>query len=182
MRFITLAKATSGAVVILRAVKQSAGSPLKKSATLCVAATVLFIASFVLTQQTNANQSFSIKPPPSWVKPVPSNPDAKPEQPDKESGVQYLLVDNQIRVTDKSAEKYYHKIEKVASSTGLDEVSQLKLEFEPSFQELIIHQIHIIRDGRIIDALRPREIKIAQTEDDLTKQIYNEPVGACFSQ
>jgi len=122
--------------------------------------------------------SFSVKPIPPWVTPIAAKLEAGKNSPDKETGVQYLLTDYQVRVSDKTIEHYYHQVQRVVSSSGLDDVSQLAFEFEPSFQELIIHQIRIIRDGKTIDALKPREIKVVQRESDLSKQIYNGTLSA----
>src|SRR5262249_39491814 len=75
-------------------------------------------------------------------------------------------------------ERYFHESYKVTSQAGLDAGSQIKPEFDPTFQELIFHSISIRRGEKIIDALRPREIKLIQPEADLDEREYNGRISA----
>jgi len=61
----------------------------------------------------------------------------------------------------------------VLTTAALESVSQLRLDFDPSFERLAIHHIHIIRDGRTIDALKPKEVKLIQEETELDQQLFN---------
>lgn len=119
-----------------------------------------------------ARQEFATAPAPSWVNDVevPAIEDAPS---DAQSGVLYLLLDNQTRVTASGVERYSRNVVQVFSATGLDELSQLQFEFDPSYQKLVLHTIRIIRDGRIINALRPNEIRVIQQETELDEQLYN---------
>jgi hypothetical protein len=51
--------------------------------------------------------------------------------------------------------------------------SELSLDFDPSFERLIIHEISIIRNGRRSDALEPDEIRVIEKEDDAEDRIYD---------
>ena len=64
------------------------------------------------------------------------------------------------------------------SAAGLANAAQIQLGFEPSYEELVIHYIRIQRGEQIIDALRPREIKVIQQEDELDQQLYNGRLSA----
>ena len=123
-----------------------------------------------------AGQSFNVKPQPSWVQTteIPATGQAV----GGESGSAYVLIDNQFRVSGASTERYYRRVEKINSSAGLDDVSELQLEFEPSYEQLTIHHIRIIRGDHVIDALKPREIKIIQQENDFYQKIYNGMLSA----
>lgn len=89
-----------------------------------------------------------------------------------------LLDDNQIHVTDKGTERYYHYAQRIETTSGLNDLSQLKLYFEPSYEQLTIHSIRVFRNGSTIDALKPAEIKIIQKEDQLDQQLYNGTLAA----
>ena len=123
-----------------------------------------------------AGQSFNVRPQPSWVQTV--EVPAASQAVGGESGSAYLLIDNQFHVGGASTERYYRRVEKIKSSAGLDDVSELQLEFEPSYEQLTIHYIRIIRGDRVIDALKPREIKIIQQENDFYQKIYNGMLSA----
>lgn len=129
-----------------------------------------------VTQRASAKSSYAITPPQSWVRTV-----------DLESGKQtgtgaastsFLLDDHQIRVNQKTVDRYFHHVQKIETAAGLTDISQLRFHFEPSYQKLAIHFIRIRREGNLIDALRPAEIKVIQQEEDLSQQLYNGTLAA----
>ena len=128
---------------------------------------------------SQAKPNWVIKPPPRWVElnslSVVANTNLEI---DAHSGSLYLLADQQFRVSDRGTERYYRHIRKVLSSAGLENVSQIELDFEPSYQALVIHHLRIIRGGTSIDVLRPREIKIIQQENELNERLYNGTLSA----
>ncbi len=139
------------------------------------------IAIFVSLLAANlslAKESYAIKPPPPWVQPVAAFQNEESMSQEAGNGIVYLLADEQCRVTQGMIERYYHQIKKVTSTVGLEDVSQLQLDFEPSYESLIIHYIRIIRGGSTIDALNPEEIKIIQQENELRQQLYNGTLSA----
>src|SRR5437764_5121669 len=119
-----------------------------------------------------AKQNFSVQPPPAWVQPVAAPVASDTQAADADGGVRYLLFDRQVRVGAHGAEYYYHVVEQVASAADLEKVSQLQLDFEPSYQRLVIHHIQIVRDGATRDALRPSEINVVQQEGELDQQLF----------
>jgi len=100
------------------------------------------------------------------------DPAAPPAAPSGTSSSR-LLDDEQIRVNGSSVERYYHYYVRVENTAGLDDLSQLKFNFEPSYQQLTIHFVRIIRGGSIINGLDPSEVKMIQEEEDLDQQLYN---------
>lgn len=116
-----------------------------------------------------AKPSFTIKPEPAWIKPIDFK--AKPGTGDRPSSI--LLDDQEVRLSEKNVERFYRHIERVDKTTGLEEVSKLQFDFEPSYQSLVIHFIRIVRGDQTIEALRPGEIKVIQKETALNEQLYN---------
>src|SRR5437588_6574228 len=134
------------------------------------AALLLLCAVSVVT----AKPQFSIQPPPAWVQPVAAPaPAADAHTSEADGGVRYLLFDRQAHVTERGAENYYHVVEQVVSAADLEKVSQLQFDFEPSYQQLVIHRIQIVRNGATRDALQREEIKVVQQEDELDQQLFN---------
>ncbi|HKR61885.1 MAG TPA: DUF3857 domain-containing protein, partial [Pyrinomonadaceae bacterium] len=126
--------------------------------------------------RSSAKSSYTIKSPPSWVREVEFEPDTK-TAPGSASST-FLVDDHQTRVSQRTVERYYHHIQRVETAAGLSDVSQLRLYFEPSYQQLVIHFVRIRREGAIIEATRPSEIKIIQQEEDLNQQLYNGTLAA----
>lgn len=148
--------------------------------TLCllVFSVVMLASSIVfLAPGTEAKSAFAIKPTPSWVKPV-TVAKATSSATGEASGSLYLLSDSQTRVSSGSTERYLRRVKKVLNASGLEDLSQLQLEFEPSYEQLIIHHVRIFRGETTIDALNPNEIKTIQQENDLNQRIYNGTLSA----
>ena len=120
-----------------------------------------------------AKQDFAVQPPPAWVRAV-----APAAARGVEAGTRYLLFDRQMRESARGSEHYYRFVEQVASAADVERVAQLRLDFEPSYQRLVIHHIRILRGGASIDVLRPADIKIIQREDELDEQLFNGTLSA----
>ncbi|HYL98729.1 MAG TPA: DUF3857 domain-containing protein, partial [Blastocatellia bacterium] len=91
--------------------------------------------------------SFKIMPAPTWVwiGPIPTGGVSNDST--AAGGLIHMLDDMQLRVAGDSTERYYHYIFKIAGSAGLEAASQLKPEFDPSYEQLVFHQIAIRRGG-----------------------------------
>jgi len=89
-----------------------------------------------------------------------------------------LLDDHQTRVTDRSIERYVRHVRVVAAQKDLSHLSQIQIEFEPSYQTLTIHHIQIRRGSSVIDAYRPGDMKVLHREEELDQQIFNGSVQA----
>ena len=126
--------------------------------------------------------SFSVKAPSSWVKVNTADLNRKNETGKHAASAtgssSILLDDYQIRVSDKGTERYYHYAQKIETTAGLNDLSQLKFYFEPSYQQLTIRSIRVYRGQSTIDALKPSEIKTIQKEDELDQQLYNGTLAA----
>jgi transglutaminase-like putative cysteine protease len=125
-----------------------------------------------------AKPSFTVQPPPAWVQQIAPAPASTTKTNGAEGGVSYLLFDRQMHVTARGAEHYYRLVEQVSSAADVEKVSQLRLDFEPSYQQLVIHYIHVLRGGAVLDVLHPAEIKVIQQEDELDQQLFNGTLSA----
>lgn len=124
----------------------------------------------------SAKPNFTVQPPPVWVQPVAAPADADKKEP--EGGLRCMLDDRQVRVSSNGSQSYNHFVQQVTTSAAVEQVSQLQLDFEPSYQSLVIHHIHVIRAGQTINALHPSEVKVVQREDELDKQLFNGTLSA----
>lgn len=123
-----------------------------------------------------AKPNFSVQPPPVWVQTVTPPADAERNEP--EDGLRCMLDDRQVRVTRSGSQNYNHFVQQVTTSAAVEQASQLRLDFEPSYQSLVIHHIRVVRAGQAINALRPSEIKVIQREDELNEQLFNGTLSA----
>lgn len=105
----------------------------------------------------------------SWVKSVSIPKDALPEE-GEESSYYYLLVDEQENVS--LQESYLHYAYKILTNEGLQEMADLSIEFDPTYEQFIFHAITIHREGNTINQL-PGEIKTLQREQSMERNLYD---------
>ena len=109
-------------------------------------------------------------PPETWVREslwtVPTN--STPE--DKSEGVRYLLFEKQDNPAEK--ERFIHVVRLMENATGVQNSGSLSFNFDPGYQELILHRVRIHRDGKVLDKLDPAKIKIIQPESQLYGDVF----------
>lgn len=124
----------------------------------------------------SAKPNFTVQPPPAWVQQVAPPADAVSKEP--EDGLRCMLDDRQVRVTAEGSQNYNHLVQQVTTSAAVERVSQLQLDFEPSYQTLVIHHVRVVRGGQTINALHPSEVRVIQREDELDEQLFNGTLSA----
>ena len=108
---------------------------------------------------------------PAWI--TKRNIDYSNTSLDKEAQDGYIEMDfeNQVYLAEQS--EYFRRSKKILSQAGVQNGSEISVSFNPSFQQLIFHSIHILRSGAILDKLKLSNIKIVQQEKELDNFIYN---------
>jgi len=90
------------------------------------------------------------------------------------NGIYYQLIDKQIKVTKNGERTIYTKfIKTVANQAGVDEVSQINIDYDPTYQALAFNSLSIIRDGQEINKLETAKFSVFALEKELENQIYN---------
>ncbi|MGH9763212.1 MAG: hypothetical protein ACREAC_20485, partial [Blastocatellia bacterium] len=91
-----------------------------KSLSLLAAMSVVVVLGSAERSTAADRGAFKVEPPAQWVRPDPL-PSAPPVAGNAaSSGIIYVLDDHQVRVNDRSSERYYHQIYVVATAAGLD--------------------------------------------------------------
>ena len=128
---------------------------------------------FLVISFYSTSQEYQIQPADDWVK---QHPLISTEIPANKiaDGTYYLLLDTQIKVAEQAPSKRYTRtVMQAVNQTGIDYISQLNLDFDPSYQTLTLNGLGIIRDGQYIDKLASAQFKILQRETELANRIYN---------
>ena len=104
---------------------------------------LLVIAAFV----THA-QKVNTSPTPAWL--VPYTPDLtkKPNAKNISDGYYLLLLEEQRQVELKS--NYQHFIRQIISEAGIQNGSEISVDYDPQYEKLTFHKIVIHRDGKEI--------------------------------
>lgn len=135
--------------------------------------TCFFCIASVCAQetQTSALVTSSI---PDWIKPLQLPLSSSAQEAQSQNGVYYLMVDRQIKVDERQPLVVYHRFsEKVVNQNGLQSVSNINVNYDPSYETLQWHHLHVIRNGKIIDRQSDVKIAILHREKELENSIYN---------
>ncbi|MEM8698141.1 MAG: DUF3857 domain-containing protein, partial [Pseudomonadota bacterium] len=106
-------------------------------------------------------------PLPVWAldEPVPA---ADPAQADhRVGGVDYRLVDTQIRWQPGLQENLYRTVFHVESRSGLEEAARITKDFDPAHERLVLHHVRLKRDGVWIDVTDRIHFELLRRETDL---------------
>ena len=124
----------------------------------------------------NGGFKYYIESTPSWVK-KNSYPNANQET-QHIVDIDYLLADQQVLAKGKRLVNFYRYAQKALNISSLERASTIEIDFDPSYQRLIFHSVNIIRNGKKINALRSKDIKLIRQEKQLTQGMLNGRVTA----
>jgi transglutaminase-like putative cysteine protease len=87
------------------------------------------------------------------------------------SGQAILLYESQINVG--TGESYVRICRQVLNETGVEHGSQLSFDFDPSYQELTVHTVWVLRQTNAVNQMDRKKFRVIQQEKDLDRNIYN---------
>ena len=96
------------------------------------------------------------------------------------SGIDGLLEDHQVRVVGANVDEYFRRVRKVLTSAGVQSASALNIDFDPSYQRLVIHDVVLIREGKRIEELARDDVRIVEKETSAQDWIYDGQLTALF--
>lgn len=124
-------------------------------------ALVLFCGTTAGFTQTN----ILIAPAPEWVRPVEWTATAAWARSTNSEGTRYLLEERQEYP--QRQEEFVRVLNLMENETGVQDSGSLSFYFDPSYQELILHQVQIHRGGQVLNRLDRSKIKTIQLEPAL---------------
>jgi transglutaminase-like putative cysteine protease len=125
----------------------------------------LCISSLIIAQP----QGITIGKKNSWAEAVTYDPHSKPSQ-DEAASYYYLLIDEQENTL--LQEDYYHYAYTILTSEGIQEIADLTFDFDPAYQQIILHEVKIIRGNNSINQLS-KDIKVIQREQSMERYQYD---------
>ncbi len=131
------------------------------------------LASLLAARGSCEGRPFAVGPPPSWVEPVDAAPAERTPVAQVADGIYYRLLDSQVRVGDSGSDEYRRVVREIVNEAGLQSASQIKVEFDPSYQTVTLHGVRVRRGGRVLERLDPTQVKVLQRERDLEAQMYD---------
>ena len=133
--------------------------------------TLMILASSARSTPAADQPAYLMGPQPAWVAklPIPASDELPGRQ--VNLGEYFNLIDEQINVSREETFAHFAKI--ILNETGVQNGTQLKINFDPSYQKLTLHFIRVIRGTNVLDRLEPQKIKVIQQEENLERHIYN---------
>ncbi|MGE5358772.1 MAG: DUF3857 domain-containing protein [Bacteroidales bacterium] len=146
--------------------------PVRHISRVVFALSALLIATCTSAAANPTDPSWRIGPPASWVREATLPSAATPSRADTRSGKVYVLVDQQVRIGAPTAE-YHRQAWSPLSSAAVQDAPEIEIDFDPSYERLVIHHVRLLRHGRDVFHFTPADVRVIQQETDLDQQIYS---------
>lgn len=85
---------------------------------------------------------------------------------------QLLVASTPVRLT--------HRLVQINHASALGEIGQLALEFNPAFERLLLHRVHVLRGRQTLDHTRSAPLRFLQRETRLEQGMYSGMVTAAL--
>ncbi len=123
-----------------------------------------------------ASKSVTVTPEPAWVKKLPLRTSTNIDPNTVNGGFHYLLQNMQHEV---ARQEYYRQFTyKLLTEEGVQNSSEIRLSYDPSFEQLQLHKVQVWRNGKPIDKLNLSKVKVIQREESMDQGIYDESLTA----
>lgn len=116
---------------------------------------------------TSATPVVEIEADPVWIRERTIPEATKTRVANAQSGVAFLLLDEQHRTRADGHDDWFRTATKVTDRSGLESAGQISLSFDPAFETAGVNFIHLIRDGKIVDLTQDTKFRIVEREDSL---------------
>jgi transglutaminase-like putative cysteine protease len=136
-----------------------------------VAAAALALIGFAPAAMP-ATPPFRVAPPAPWVEELPLPADGIVPSREVSYGKYYLIDDSQAQVG-ATTSRYVRRAWKVLSTAGVQEASEIRMDFDPSYQNLVIHDVRLWREGLNVRSFKAADVQLIHQEDELSERIYN---------
>lgn len=140
-------------------------------------AALFLLALIPATSALSAETHSSFSPTPVWVDPLSAEYDAPVPKDGVGNGTYYLLFDRQFDVGVTQDETYTHIAMRAINADGVDLVSNLDFDVDPTYQRLTWHFLRVVRSGRAIDQTRTARITALPKETELASRVYDGSVN-----
>jgi len=111
---------------------------------------------------------FSKGPAPAWVSDI-GVPNAQPSvEPNT-----LRIADMQLRWDGSGRTAYFRRVVVANTSSGVPQLGQVQLDFNPQYQSLVLHTLQIRRDTKVINKIDSVSIRFLERELGLEKSVYD---------
>ncbi|MDG2123339.1 MAG: DUF3857 domain-containing protein, partial [Verrucomicrobiales bacterium] len=87
-----------------------------------------------------------------------------------------LLIDTQLNLAQREA--YHRSVRRLDTIQGVQNHSQVEINFDPEIEDLIVHHVTVVRDQSSTESAHADAFKLIQRESNLEVQIYDTRLSA----
>ncbi|MDX6766100.1 MAG: DUF3857 domain-containing transglutaminase family protein [Candidatus Methylacidiphilales bacterium] len=109
--------------------------------------------------------AYRIAAPASWVEIHEASAPGQAPLDQIVDGVHRLLIERQCDPA--TASVYRREATQIVSETGIQNGSEVRLTFDPAFEQVTLHHLRVIRAGRTDDRTARAEIRVLQREEEM---------------
>lgn len=113
----------------------------------------------------------AVAPPSAWVKPQGFDRQAPTTLLDASADEHLLLLERQINVPQN--ETFIHCARQILSPEGVQRDSTLTIDFDPAYESLTFHWVHLWRGAEALNRLDTNQVKYVQKEREMEEYILN---------
>lgn len=135
-----------------------------------------FLVFFCFLTKIHSQVTKEIEP--SWLDDIHYSK-SKIDSKDVSQGTHTLLYDTQINIPKETI--FYRLTTKVTDNVGIQNASTINISYDPSYQKLKFHKIHIIRNSEIIDKLNISNIEVMRRELNAESHLYDGALSAVMN-
>ena len=134
------------------------------------------LALFLLCNLNICYAQIKVSNTPNWV--VNQSFEENPEIDLKEVsyGLLTLLSDEQIHVS--KQERYVRLVRKITDNVGVQDGSTISINYDPTYQQLFLHHITVVRNGKEINKLKINDFQTIRQESNAESYIYDGSLNA----
>ncbi|WP_436356042.1 DUF3857 domain-containing protein [Brevundimonas sp. CEF1] len=130
---------------------------------------ILAALAWLLSAPAIAGETILRGPAPEWIPTVAPHLSNRPDAPSQH--VRYEVVESHVRTFGDHTETYVRMRLRVLSPLGLQQASQLGLEWNPALQTPTVHHARIIREGETTDILDKADFTVLRREAALEQSL-----------
>ncbi len=131
---------------------------------------------FILCSLSTCYAQIKVGNTPNWV--VNQSYEQNPDIDLKEIsfGLLTLLSDEQIHIP--KEERYIRIVRKITDNVGVQDGSMISINYDPTYQQLLLHNVTVIRNGKQMNKLNVNDFQTIRQESNSESYIYDGSLNA----
>ncbi|MCF2858426.1 DUF3857 domain-containing protein [Pseudoalteromonas sp. SMS1] len=129
---------------------------------------LLFFAVGLQANTVDVKPQVEFTAQPSWVKTV----DLAKMPTQIEKPMHYRLFDRQINTEDNFG-YFLRSRYKFTDSAGVQDNASIRIRFNPAFETLTFHKVHVFRGDELVQSVGKEQLKIINAEDEQQSNLYS---------